>query len=153
LDDFSRIIDDFSTQERIVVIEVHLDEPRRIEQPVIVVRQAEGVSLVPYQIADILASTVGELGAPDPEATVVVQRQAHYPDAGEASSLGSGSAEHVQPTVHPRQVIRLTSQELGERLVFIRSVVVIAELQAVGRVSEVVEELPDSRTGFDEVGQ
>jgi hypothetical protein len=153
LDDLVWVIDHFGAQERVLVIEVPPKQLGGVEQPVVVIRQVEHVHLVAYQVADVFTGPAGELRAPDAEAAVVSQRQAHHPDAGEPPSLADGNLEHLQPALHPRQIVGLTCLELGERLVLVRLVVVISQLQAVGRVLEVVEELPDRRAWLDELGQ
>src|SRR5262249_34206750 len=112
-----------------------------------------GVCHVPSDVPNVLTGTVGELRTPHAEPAVVGERQRHDTDPGEAPTFGRGLAQHVQPALHPRQVIRLAGEELPQRFVLVAGVVAVADLQSVGRVLEVVEKLPDLWARRDELSQ
>ena len=147
----SCVLDDLAAKEVLSFVEMHLYQLARVKQPVIVVRQANG--LVPHEVADILASRVGVLGTEHCEATVVGKRHTHHPDTREATTLGGRLANHGQPVLEPAEVNGHTRDELAQRFRLIRRVVLISRLQPEGRVLHGSEELAKFGAGLDELTQ
>lgn len=150
LHDLAGALDNLTAEEDVLVIEVHAQQQSRIEQPVVVIGQLERPGLAAVQVTDVLTRAIGKLGAPDPEAAIVGERKAHHANTGEPAPLGGSLAQQVPPVLYPQQVVRLADQELTQRLIFISSVVPVADFQPVSRVLERPEELADSRPRSDE---
>ena len=55
--------------------------------------------------------------------------------------------------MHPGQVNLLAREDPPHRLVLIRSVVAVTDLQAEGRVLEHLEQMPEVRPWLDELSQ
>ncbi len=78
LHDHGRVFDHLTAKEVLFLIEVHLDQQPRVEQPVIVAGQVAG--LISHQILDLFTSRIGVLRAEHPKAAVGGQRHADHPD-------------------------------------------------------------------------
>gem|GEM_PF-4543848 len=144
LHDLAGVLDDLTTQEVLVGVEVHPHQFARVEEPVVVVRQPNGV--LPPDVARLLTGRVGVLGAEQAEAAVVGERQAHHANTREAAPFGGRLADHGQPVLEPPHVDRLAGDELPKGRVLVVRLVEVARLQAVGGVLEATEELAELST-------
>jgi len=143
LHDHGWVFNQLSTEESVSVIEVHPDQLTRVEQPVVVVRQPHDVGLITRQISNVLTGTIGELSTPNTEPAVVGEGEADHTDTRETHSFIGHLANHLEPALKPRQVIRLTGDEPCQRLVFVRGVVAVAHFQAKCGVLEGAEQLTE----------
>jgi hypothetical protein len=145
LDDHSRVVDDLSSEEQVLVVVVHHDQLAGVEQPVVVPRQVGGLRDVPGEVADVLASLVGMLGYLNTHSLVVGQWHADHPHTSEHTPSRRPPPDPAEPVLEPCEVILLVSDELAERFVLVRLVVLVASLQAERRVFERVEECLEVR--------
>src|SRR5215470_5427179 len=147
LHDLGGVFDEFAAQEVLVVIEVHPHELGRVEQPVVVIRQA--VCILTGQVSSDFTDGVGVTRAEDTKATVVGERHRDHPDARKDASFFGGLPDHGQPVLEPTHVHLLTRDELTQRCGLVRGLVRVARLQPEGCVLEGAEELTELRAGFD----